>query len=128
MQVVASELGSKLDPVLVLTDADGAVLAEGTSALGYRGPEAGTYAIGIRDREFRGGADFHYRLHVGDVPVVTGVFPLAVQRGRAADVHVEGVNLGATGVARVRSRSQLTRPSARASPCRCPGPRSARPR
>ena len=66
----------------MLTDASGTVLAEGTTSLGFAVRKAGTYAIGIRDREFRGGADFTYRLHVGNVPVITGVFPLAVQRGR----------------------------------------------
>jgi len=99
--VTAAELGSKLDPVLVLTDANGAVRAEGTTALGFVVPRAGAYSLGIRDREYRGGADFHYRLHVGNVPVVTGVFPLAVARGRALDVHVEGVNLGGAARARV---------------------------
>jgi WD40 repeat protein len=87
--------GSKLDPVLVLTDAGGTVLAEGTSALGYCTSKAGSYSVGVRDRDYRGGADFTYRLSVGDVPVVTGVFPLAVQRGRTTEVHVEGVNLPA---------------------------------
>ena len=95
VQVVATELGSKLDPVLVLTDADGRVLAEGGVVLGFRVPAAGAYAVGVRDREYRGGADFTYRLHLGDVPVVTGVFPLGVQRGRTATVHVSGVHLGA---------------------------------
>ncbi|HEX4611970.1 MAG TPA: WD40 repeat domain-containing protein, partial [Urbifossiella sp.] len=94
VQVVAAELGSKLDPALVLTDADGHVLAEGGAALGFRVPAAGTYAVGIRDREYRGGADFAYRLQLGDVPVVTGVFPLGVQRGKTTTVHVTGVNLG----------------------------------
>ncbi|MBY0460904.1 MAG: hypothetical protein K2V38_26590, partial [Gemmataceae bacterium] len=93
-RVTASEFGSRLDPVLVLTDADGAVLAEGTGAVGLVARTAGTYAVGVRDREFRGGADFTYRLHVGRVPVVTGVFPLGVQRGRTSSVHVSGVNLG----------------------------------
>ena len=32
VQVIAAELGSKLDPVLVLTDAGGAILAEGTTS------------------------------------------------------------------------------------------------
>ena len=100
VQVVATELGSKLDTALVLTDASGTVLAEGGASLGYVVREAGVYAIGVRDRDFRGGVDFGYRLHVGDVPVVTGVFPLAVQRGRTSSVHVTGVNLapGATGI------------------------------
>ena len=53
----AAGLGSKLDPVLVLTDADGQVLAEGTDGLlGFTCPAAGTYAVGVRDREYRGGA------------------------------------------------------------------------
>jgi hypothetical protein len=94
VQVIAAELGSKLDPALVLTDEGGTVLAEGTAALGYVARKTGTYAVGIRDREFRGGADFSYRLHIGDVPVVTGVFPLAVPRGRTTSVAVLGVNLG----------------------------------
>jgi hypothetical protein len=97
-QVVAAELGSKLDPALVLTDSAGKVLAEGTSILGYRVSQPGGYAVGIRDKDYRGSADMGYRLPVGNIPVVTGVFPLAVQRGRTADVHLEGVNLGAAGI------------------------------
>jgi WD40 repeat protein len=98
--VTAEELGSKLDAVLVLTDANGVVRAEGATTIGFVVARAGAYSLGIHDREYRGGADFHYRLHVGDVPVVTGVFPLAVPRGRPVDVHIEGVNL--SGVERAR--------------------------
>ncbi len=94
VQVVAAEVGSKLDPVLVLTDAGGRTLAEGAATLGYTVPTAGTYAVGIRDRDYRGGPDMTYRLHVGPVPVVTGVFPLGVARGTTASVRVAGVNLG----------------------------------
>lgn len=99
VQVVAAELGSKLDAVVVLTDADGRVLAEGGAAVGFRVPAAGAYAVGVRDKEYRGGADFTYRMHVGAVPVVTGVFPLGAQRGKTAIVHVSGVHLGAVGTA-----------------------------
>jgi hypothetical protein len=94
VQVVAGEVGSKLDPVLVITDAGGHILAEGNAAVGYRVRTAGTYAVGVRDREYRGAPDMTYRLHIGDVPVVTGVFPLAVPKGKASRVHVHGVNLG----------------------------------
>lgn len=94
VQVVAAEFGSKLDPVLVLTDGAGQVLAEGGAVLGFTPPADGEYAVGVRDREYRGGPDFTYRLHLGDVPVITGVFPLGVQRGRTTAVHVSGVNLG----------------------------------
>jgi hypothetical protein len=97
VEVITAAIASKLEPVLVLSDASGNVLVEGTAVLGYRVVNGGAYSIGIRDREYRGGVGFDYRLNVGPVPVVTGVFPLAVQRGRPTDVHVEGVNLGSPG-------------------------------
>jgi WD domain, G-beta repeat len=85
----------KLDPKLSLTDAEGSSLAESESnMLGYVIPKAGRYAIAIRDKEYRGNAEMTYRLHIGDVPVVTTVFPLAVSKGKEIDVHVDGVNLG----------------------------------
>jgi hypothetical protein len=31
---------------------------------------------GIRDRDYRGEAALTYRLHIGDLPVVSGVYPL----------------------------------------------------
>src|SRR5262249_28910192 len=58
--------------------------------------------LGIRDRDFRGGADMPYRLHVGEIPVVTAVFPLGVQRGTEAKVRLEGVFLGPTPDATVK--------------------------
>jgi len=93
VQVLAAELGSKLSPVVVLTDAGGKVLAEGTTLLGFTAPAAGTYALGVRDRDYNGGTGMTYRLHAGPIPVVTGVFPLGVQRGKTAEVRVDGVNL-----------------------------------
>jgi len=86
---------AKLDAVLQLTDGSGQLLAESSSLLGYRFDKAGTYALGIRDRDYRGGG-LTYRLHVGDIPIVTAVFPLGLQRGTEADVRLEGVHLGAT--------------------------------
>jgi hypothetical protein len=45
----------------------------------------------------------HYRLHVGDIPIVTSVFPLGIQRGTEADIHLEGVHLGKTRSIRVQA-------------------------
>jgi hypothetical protein len=93
-QILTSTVGSKLDPVLELADADGRVLAESTNGLlGFVCPADGTYAIGVHDKDYRGGKDMLYRLHVGDVPVVTGVHPMGVQRGTEATVTLIGVNL-----------------------------------
>jgi hypothetical protein len=103
VQALTAAVGSKLDPILQLTDATGHVLAESTEGvLGYTCAQAGTYAVGIRDREYRGGA-LHYRLQIGAIPVVTGLFPLGLQRGTEADIHLEGVHLGPNAKIRVKA-------------------------
>src|SRR5262249_51732761 len=96
-QVTTAVDRGKFDPVVVLTDEAGQGLAEGDSLLGYTCPAAGTYTVGVRDRDYRGGKEFEYRLHVGPVPVITGVFPLGVTRGRETAVRLTGVNLGRPG-------------------------------
>jgi WD40 repeat protein len=103
VQVLTAAVGSKLDAVLQLTDLDGRVIAEGGGVLGHRCDRAGSYALSIRDRDFRGAPDMHYRLHVGDVPIVTAVFPLGLRRGTEVEVHVEGVNLGAATSVRMKA-------------------------
>jgi WD40 repeat protein len=100
VQVVRDK--SKLDPRLALVDADGQIVAESDGdTLGFKVSKDSRYAIAIRDKDYRGGTDFTYRLNVGDVPVVTSVFPLAVPKGKAVDVHVDGVNLGPAKPVRV---------------------------
>lgn len=103
VQAVTGAAGSKLEPVLQLLDPSGLVVAESTSGvLGHVCETPGVYALGVRDRDFRGGTDFHYRLHLGDVPVVTAVYPLGVQRGQEADIQLDGVNLGSMKMVRVK--------------------------
>lgn len=88
--------GSKLEPILELTDGNGKLLAESSNGLlGHTCSTAGTYALGIRDKDFRGGADFTYRLSVGDFPIVTAIHPLSIERGKDSNVDLLGVNLGA---------------------------------
>src|SRR5262249_26495556 len=87
--------GSKLEPVLMLTDSAGRMMEERASAFfGLRTREPAVYALGIRDREFRGGPEFGYRLQVGDIPLVASHFPIGIQRGKSINVHVDGVGLG----------------------------------
>ncbi len=88
--------GSKLEPVLRLTDAAGTVLVESANGLlGFTVPQAGTYALGIHDREYRGDPKMAYRLQIGDIPIAAGIFPLGLRQGTEADVRLDGVNLGA---------------------------------
>ena len=104
VQLLTSTIGSKLEPILLLADASGQVLAESPSGLlGQRIPKDGVYAVGVRDRDYRGGAAMTYRLSLGDLPVVTSVFPLGVQRGAETEIHVEGVNLGSAKRVRVKA-------------------------
>jgi hypothetical protein len=97
VQLVPND-AKKLDATLTVTNESGTVLAESTNGLlGFTAPKAGTYAVSVADKEFRGGAGFEYRLHIGDIPIVTGVFPLGIARGRETTIHVDGVNLTADG-------------------------------
>ncbi|MBI3409468.1 MAG: hypothetical protein HY040_14090 [Planctomycetes bacterium] len=99
VQVLTKLVGSKLEPLLQLTDGRGGTLAESTDGLlGFTAPDAGTYAVGVRDRELRGGKEMHYRLHIGEIPVITSLFPLGGQRGAEVDVQARGVFLGSKNV------------------------------
>jgi WD40 repeat protein len=96
--------GSTWDPVLELRDAHGALLSQSPAGtLGYTAEHAGTYCLGIHDRDFRGAKGMSYRLHVGGIPVVTGIFPLGCQRGTETEVRVEGANLGENSRMRVHA-------------------------
>jgi WD40 repeat protein len=104
VQALTAGTGSKLEPILQLNDPAGQTVAVSTNGLlGYVCPQDGTYALSIRDRDFRGDATMTYRLHVGPLPVITAVFPLGLQRGTEAEVRVEGVNLGPNRSVRVQA-------------------------
>jgi WD40 repeat protein len=95
VHLLTAAVGSKLDPVLEMTDSnDRVVAASAQGLLGYTCPTAGVYTVGVRDHDYRGDGSMYYRLNIGDIPIVTGVFPLGVQRGAEADVQIEGVYLG----------------------------------
>ena len=108
--VQAAALGSMLKSSLALSDASGRVLAtvgkhENRSdvALTYKLPQDGDYSLSIADRDHQGGMDYFYRVDAGTLPYVTGVFPLGVHAGEAAEVSVSGVNLGGVHEVKVES-------------------------
>ena len=49
--------------------------------------------VEIRDSIYRGREDFVYRLAVGELPFITGVFPLGARSGAKTAVQVSGWNL-----------------------------------
>ena len=61
--------------------------------LAYKIPRNGEYMFEIRDTLYRGRADFVYRISVGKLPFVTGIFPLGGRVGERSVVGLEGWNL-----------------------------------
>jgi hypothetical protein len=55
--------------------------------------EDGQYVVEIRDSIYRGREDFVYRLTVGEIPYLTGIFPLGGQAGTRTAVELAGWNL-----------------------------------
>ena len=94
--VRTSEIGSELAPYVRIYDPDGRPLARAAGAtIGFRADKEGDYTIEVQDAELRGGKKYAYYLAVGDLPVVTEVFPLGVPPESVTQVEVRGVNLGA---------------------------------
>lgn len=101
IEVLARRIGSSLDPMLRLLDAKGRELAynddtpglSGDAAIIYTFKDAGEYVLELRDIKYGTGA---YRLRLGDFPVATVAYPLAVQKGTTANVTLAG--FGVDGV------------------------------
>ena len=98
-QAMGAELGSSLKAELVLRDSArlgrSGVYSQGPDAvLIYKLPADGQYTISITDRERGGDMNHYYRLNAGELPYVTGVFPLGVRAGQPSQVAMRGVNLG----------------------------------
>lgn len=90
---------------LTLYDAKGRELAyaedfrfDPDPVLFYEFPAEGQYTLEIRDALYRGREDFVYRVTVGDLPFVTGIFPLGAREGEKTTVQATGWNLPAAGV------------------------------
>ena len=61
----------------------------------YEIPEDGAYTLEIHDSIYRGREDFVYRIEVGELPFVTGIFPLGGRAGGRVAVELKGWNLPA---------------------------------
>lgn len=100
-------------PVIALWDAKGREVAyrddyrfKPDPVVVYDVPEDGDYLFAIYDAIYRGREDFVYRVSVGELPFISGVFPLGGPATGAAPVAVSGVNLS----------QQSVRPPAGAAP------------
>ena len=86
--------------VLTLYDSQGKELAYDDDyrfhpdpVIHFEVPKDGDYAIEIRDALYRGREDFVYRISLGELPFVTGAFPLGGRAGATTPVELTGWNL-----------------------------------
>src|SRR5208283_2770903 len=63
-------------------------------------PSNGTYTVEIHDSLYRGREDFVYRLSIGELPFVTGIFPLGGKAGEKTSISLTGWNLPETSLER----------------------------
>ena len=89
-----------LQAVLRLRDANGNELAYGDDfrsnpdpVIFFEVPEDGEYLLTIHEALFRGRESFVYRITVGELPYVTGIFPLGGRAGEPAKIEMTGWNL-----------------------------------
>lgn len=101
-ELAANSLGSKLNGVLTLFDARGAVLASNNdyeggadSLLAYTFVADGEYALAINDLTQTGSGDHFYRLSLGAFAYVTACHPLSIPAGVESQVQLVGYNLPA---------------------------------
>ena len=104
----AKSLGSKADAVLTLADSQGKVLAsnndfDGTDPfLAYTFAAAGRYTIRVNDLMFGASKEHIYRLSLGELPYVTGCYPLGVPANCESEVELIGYNLPADHKVKVK--------------------------
>ncbi|HUJ22385.1 MAG TPA: hypothetical protein VLX58_12715 [Bryobacteraceae bacterium] len=61
--------------------------------LAYEIPADGDYIAEIHDSIFRGREDFIYRVTMGELPVIAGIFPLGAKAGARVTLEAHGLNL-----------------------------------
>jgi WD40 repeat protein len=103
----AKAFGSKANAVLTLLDSSGKVIASNNDFDGVDPllvaaiPADGRYAVRINELTLAGSAEHFYRLTIGELPYVTGCFPLSVPAGKETEVSLIGYNLPSGAAARV---------------------------
>jgi hypothetical protein len=98
-EVIGRRLGGPLDPQISLIDprthkelaySNDAPGLQTDARLTHTFAEGGTYLLEVRDMQGRGGADYGYRLRIGDFPCATTPLPMAVRRGTTVRVSFAG--------------------------------------
>lgn len=96
----APELGSNLEPVVGIYDANQNLLkafgedgGRDANNFAYTFANSGTYYVRVSDYEDGGNGRHFYRIKVGHFPLAMAAFPLGLQEGKEAEIHLTGYNL-----------------------------------
>jgi len=99
-ETIGRRLGNPIDPQITIYNAQGREIPGGygndspglqtDARVRMQFKEDGTYLLALRDVSWRGGADYIYRLRIGDFPMATTAFPLAIQAGQSATLGFAG--------------------------------------
>src|ERR1017187_849505 len=102
MPYLADAVPGWFQAVLTLYDAAGKEVAYNDDfrfhpdpVLHYVVPKDGEYTVEIKDALYRGREDFVYRIAIGELPFVTGIFPLGGPAGVRTTVELSGWTLTA---------------------------------
>jgi hypothetical protein len=71
-------------------------------------PHDGLYTVEIHDSLYRGREDFIYRLTMGELPFVTGIFPLGGRVGEKTSVALTGWNLPEKSLEHINAEVGIT--------------------
>jgi hypothetical protein len=103
---IADAVPGWVQPVISIRDTNGKQLAFADDyrcrpdpVLLFEVPKDGEYVLGITDAIYRGREDFIYRVSIGEVPFVTGIFPLGAKMGEVVTPTLQGWNLQNTTLA-----------------------------
>lgn len=100
LELAVKHIGSKLqNGALTLLDSHGAVLGVdqgfdgGDRLVAVQVPVTGLYTVRVGDQMLVASKDHSYRLSIGELPVVTSVFPLSVRTNSETLIELAGYNL-----------------------------------
>jgi len=113
MPYLADAVPGWLQATVRLVDASGRELAyeddfrfQPDPVLHVRIPADGDYVVEIKDALYRGREDFVYRIAIGELPYITGIFPLGGRAGSKTVVQLAGWNLQNTRTTVDASRAE----------------------
>jgi hypothetical protein len=97
---IADAVPGWFQPVLAVFDSSGKEVAydddyrfKPDPVIFFQVPRDGEYVFTICDAIYRGREDFVYRVTIGELPFVTGIFPLGAPVGAEAKIAMQGWNL-----------------------------------